>query len=116
MSCIELDDTSVLKIAEPMMDDIMAGVARRDYKTHSNHYSVVLKSVIGPDQFLTACDQRESQWGLPGARELVAIFRKEKSFTVIWDQHFDRTEGQVVAITTVALKGGRYFVDHFALV
>ncbi len=97
------------------MDDIMAGVARREYKLHSGHFSVTLKSILGPDQFLEACDQRESEWGAPGARELVAIFRKEKSFTLIWDQHFDSTQCQVVAMTTVALKGGRYFVDYFDL-
>ncbi len=115
MSCLELDDESVLKVAEPMMDDIMAGVSHRDYKRHSAHFSVTLKSMLGPEEFLTACNQRESEWGLPGARELVAIFRKEKSFTLIWDQHFDSTQGQVVAMTTIAVKGGRYFVDHFVL-
>jgi len=115
MSCIDLDDDEILKIADPMMDDVMAGISRRDYKLHSAHFSVALKSVRGPDEFLEACDQYEADWGLPGARELVAIFRKEKSFTLIWDQHFLRTDGQVIAMTTVALKGGRYFVDHFLL-
>ena len=115
MSCIELDDEAILKVADPMMNDIMKGVSRRDYKLHSAHFSVVLKSVIGPDEFLSACDDQESQWGLPEARELMAIFRKDKSFTLVWDQHFDRTNGQVVAVLTIALKGGRYFVDHFSL-
>lgn len=115
MSCLELEDAEILKIAEPMMDDVMAGVSRREYKLHSTHFSVALKSVLGPDEFYEACDQREADWGLPGARELVAIFRKEKSFTLIWDQHYNRTEGQVIAMTTIALKGGRYFVDHFLL-
>lgn len=115
MSCLELEDSDALKVAEPMMDDIMAGVARRDYKLHSTHFSVLLKGVIGPESFLEACDQRERDWGRPGARELVAIFRKEKSFSLIWDQHFDSTSGQVIAITTIAVKGGRYFVDHFDL-
>ena len=115
MSCLELEDADALKIAEPMMDDIMAGVARRDYKLHSIHFSVALKSSLGPDEFLAHCDQREKDWGRPGGRELVAIFRKEKSFTLIWDQQFDRTNGHVVSLTTIALKGGRYFVDYFLL-
>jgi len=115
MSCLELDDDAVLKIAEPMMDDIMAGVSHRDYKLHSSHFSVVLKSVLGPEKFLELCDEQEASWGRPAGRELVAIFRKDKSFTLVWDQQFDRTEGQVVALTTVALKGGRYFVDHFSM-
>lgn len=115
MSCLEISDAEALKIADPMMKDVMLGVSRREYKLHSVHFSVSLKSVIGPDEFLQACDQREKQWGLPLGRELVAVFRKEKSFTLVWDQHYDSTPGQIVALATIALKGGRYFVDNFQL-
>ena len=115
MSCLELDDAEALKIAGPMMDDIISGVSRREYKLHSAHFSVTLKSKIGPDDFLSACDQQENDWGRPQGRELVAIFRKHKSFTLIWNQQFDSTDVQVAAITTIALKGGRYFVDYFLL-
>lgn len=115
MSCIELDDTAILKVANPMMDDIIRGLARRDYALHSCHFSVHLKSLGGPEEFLEMCDQYESAWGKPGERELVAIFRKEKSFTLVWDQKFSSTGGQVMAVQTVALKGGRYFVDYLLL-
>ena len=112
MSCMDLSDEEIVKIAEPMMDDIMTGVARREYKLHSNQFSVNLKDLIGGDTFLEQCDQRERDWGLPGDRSLISIFRKEKSFTLIWDQKFTRTDSQVMALVTVALKGGRYFVDY----
>jgi hypothetical protein len=115
MSCLDLTDAEIVKIAEPMMDDIMLGVSRRDYNLHSSHSSVSLKSRITSEVFLEACDQRERNWGLPGERELTSIFRKHKSFTLIWLQHYTRTDDQVVAMTTIALKGGRYFVDHFQL-
>lgn len=97
------------------MDDIILGISRRDYKLHSSHFSVALKTVLTADVFLEDCNNREKEWGLPGQRELVTIFRKEKSFTLIWNQLFTRTEGQVIAMTTVALKGGRYFVDFFLI-
>ncbi|MGK0229831.1 MAG: hypothetical protein ACI9US_002504 [Gammaproteobacteria bacterium] len=115
MSCQELTDADILKIADSMMDDIMLGVSRRDYRLHSSHFSVSLKMVLSDDVFLESCDQSEKDWGLPGQRELVAIFRKEKSFTLIWNQLFTRTDGQVIAMATVALKGGRYFVDFFLI-
>jgi len=115
MSCLELDDNEILKVANPMMDDIIRGLARRDYTLHSCHFSVSLKSLGGPEAFLEQCDQYESAWGSPGTRELVAIFRKQKSFTLIWDQQFSGTDGQIMAAMTVALKGGRYFVDYLLL-
>lgn len=115
MSCLELSDADIVKIAEPMMEDIMLGVSRRDYQLHSTHFSVDLKSRITHDVFLADCDQRETDWGLPGSRELTTTFRKDKSFTLVWLQHYTRTEDQVIAMTTIALKGGRYFVDNFLL-
>ena len=96
------------------MDDIMLGVSRRDYRLHSSHFSVSLKSVLSSEVFLESCDQREKDWGLPGQRDLITIFRKEKSFTLIWNQHYSNTSDEVIALTTVALKGGRYFVDFEA--
>lgn len=115
MTCLELDDDEVRRIADPMMDDAMAGVARRDYALHCRHFSVALKGTLSPEAFLGACDRREAEWGSPGRRELVCVFRKPKSFTIVWEQGFDRADGQVLALATIALKGGRYFVDHFLL-
>ncbi|NND89725.1 MAG: hypothetical protein HKN42_02590 [Granulosicoccus sp.] len=115
MSCLDLSDAEIVKIAEPMMEDVILGVSRRDYKLHSTQFSVDLKSLITHDEFLQACDQREADWGLPGSRELVTIFRKHKSFTVIWNQQYTRTDEQIMVLVTIALKGGRYFVDYFLL-
>lgn len=110
-----MDDAEIVKIAAPMMDDIMLGVSRREYALHSAHFSVSLKSTLDQEHFLSACDQRERDWGLPSDRELVCIFRKQKSFTLVWEQRYTGTQDQVVAMTTIAIKGGRYFVDQFLL-
>lgn len=115
MSCMELDDQGVLNVIEPMMDDVMSGIANRDYAHHTCHFSVDLKSSTSNDAFMAQCDWWEKQWGRPGQRDKVTIFRKEKSFTMLWHQQFDKTEDQVLAVITVALKGGRYFVDGFFL-
>lgn len=115
MSCLELDDDACRKIAEPMMDDALDGIARRDYARHARHFSVALKSAQTPEAFVAACEKRHTEWGELGPRELVCIFRKPKSFTLVWSQSAERVEGQVMATLTVALKGGRYFVDHFLL-
>jgi len=84
MSCLELDDDDILKVANPMMDDIIRGLARRDYNLHSCHFSVHLKSHGGPEAFLEMCDQHEAAWGSPGQRSLVAIFRIENRRASHW--------------------------------
>lgn len=99
-----------------MMGDIIMGSMRRDYQAYSKHFSVALKSAISPEEFLQRCDEYRENWGSPGERQVVCIFRKEKSFSVVWRQKFDKTEDQVALIATVALKGGRYFIDHFSVI
>lgn len=112
MSCLDLDDNDILKVANPMMDDIIRGLARRDHALHTCHFSVHLKSLGSPESFLEDCDRYETSWGRPGQRELVSIFRKAKSFSLVWNQDFSNTDDQVMAVQTIALKGGRYFVDN----
>lgn len=97
------------------MNDTMEGLARHDLTSFTRHFSVSLKSTIDPKQFEVDCAARRSQWGRPGGRELVCIFRKRKSFTLVWNQAYENADGQVMATMTIALKGGRYFVDHFLL-
>ena len=115
MSCLELDDAEARRIAEPMMDDVMLGIARRDYALHSRHFSVDLKSALTPEAFAAGIEGAAGTRGAPGGRELLCLFRKPRSFTLVWDQTFERVDGQVMAVMTVALKGGRYFVDFFLL-
>lgn len=98
-----------------MLDDVMQGLTRRDFALHSRHFSVSLKSSLGNEEFLESAARRHDAWGVAGERALVCVFRKPRSFTMIWDQAFDRTDGQVLLLATIALKGGRYFVDHFLL-
>jgi len=112
MDCLALDDAEIGRIAEPMMDDVMLGLARGDYVLHSRHFSVDLKGQRPPETFQLDLGQPR---GAPGERQLCCIFRKPKSFTLVWDQSFERAEGQTLAMMTVALKGGRYFVDHFLI-
>ncbi|PID62231.1 MAG: hypothetical protein CSB44_03810 [Gammaproteobacteria bacterium] len=114
MSLLELDDAEIIRIAEPMMDEVMLGLAHRDYRAMSQQFSVDLKSVLSDDTFQNMLAEQR-HWGRPGARELIAIFRKPKAFTLVWNQYFEAAEGDIMAIATIALKGGRYFIDDFQL-
>lgn len=97
------------------MDDVMLGLSRRDFVLHCRHHSVSMRSTLTPEQFLEQGTTREKAWGRPGERTLITILRKPKSFTLLWLQEFDKSEGEVLALLTIALKGGRHFVDHFEL-
>jgi len=109
---MDLDDQAVLNVIEPMMDDVMSGVANRDYARHSQHFSVDLKSTLSSEDFLMLCDKRESLWGRPGQRDVVTIFRKEKSFSVVWHQHYGTLKHAVQKQSVEIKKRCATFVTH----
>jgi len=87
LTCLELDDAEARRIAEPMMDDVMLGIARHDYALHSRHFSVALKSALTPEAFAGEIERTEPVRGQPGTRELLCLFRKPKSFTLVWAEN-----------------------------
>jgi hypothetical protein len=115
MDCRDTDDQALCAVADPMMDDIMQGLAHRNFTLHSQHFSLHLKNYISEEQFKLDCDQWIGKWGRPTQRQLVCIFKKPKAFTLIWHQSFTEADEDVLALTTVAVKGGRYFIDQFML-
>lgn len=115
MSCQTLVDQEILKIVDPMIDLVIQGANNRDYRLHSGNFSLSLKDKLTADAFLEQCDQRNSSFGRLGERSLVAIFRKEKFFTVIWAMASTGTSEDVMMLATIALKGGRYFIDDLLI-
>ncbi len=115
MDSRDTDDQALCAVADPMMNDIMQGLAHRNFSLHSQHFSLHLKNYISEEQFKLDCDRWLGKWGRPTERNLICIFRKPKAFTLIWNQSFSEADEEVMAMVTIAVKGGRYFVDQFML-
>jgi hypothetical protein len=103
MELAKKSDAEILAIADPIMDNLMEASMAIDHARHVQDFTDRLKAIVTIDYLEKVCRQYQSEKGLFGPRELVAI---------LWKQQFTKSPGDYVAEMVLVQQGSRYLVDH----
>jgi len=103
MELAKKSDAEILAIADPIMDNLMEASMAIDHARHLQDFTDRLKAIVTIDYVEKVCRQYQSEKGLFGPRELVAI---------LWKQQFTKSPGDYVAEMVLVQQGSRYLVDH----
>jgi len=103
MDLAKKSDAEILAIADPIMDNLMEASMAIDHARHVQDFTDRLKAIVTIDYLEKVCRQYQSEKGLFGPRELVAI---------LWKQQFTKSPGDYVAEMILVQQGSRYLVDH----
>lgn len=103
MELAKKSDEEILAIADPIMDNLMEASMAIDHARHVRDFTDRLKAIVTIDYLEKVCRQYQSEKGLFGPRELVAI---------VWKQQFIKSPGDYVAEMVLVQQGSRYLVDH----
>jgi len=112
MELSEKSDEEILKIAEPIMDNLMKGSTEINHKRHTKDFTRRLKDIVTPEYLENICNKYQTEKGYFANREFVAVFRRPDSVAIIWKQWFTKQEGEFVAEMVLVEQDGRYLVDH----
>lgn len=112
MKLAQLSDADILAIANPIMDNLMAGSTAIDHAQHTRDFSERMKAIVTPEHLQYVCQQYQAIWGYFSQRELVAIFRRPYSIAIVWRQFCTLQAGEFVAEMVLIEEDGRYLVDH----
>jgi len=112
MELAKKSDAEILAIADPIMDNLMEASTAIDHARHVRDFTDRLKAIVTIDYLEKVCRQYQSEKGLFGPRELVAIFRRPHSVAIVWKQQFTKSPGDYVAEMVLVQQGSRYLVDH----
>jgi len=112
MDLAQKSDEEILKVANPIMDNLMDASTAVDYERHVRDFTDRAKSVLSKERLQEICKKYQSEKGFFGRREFAAIFRRPDSIVVIWKQSFTTAPGEFVAELLLVEKNGRYLVDH----
>jgi len=105
-------DEEILKIANPIMDNLMAASTAIDHERHVVDFSDRMKAIVTKEYLEKVCREYQSEKGYFAEREFVAVFRRPESIAVVWKQRFTKQPGEFVAEMLLIEKDGRYLVDH----
>lgn len=112
MDLARQSDEEILKIANPIMDNLMDASTAIDHARHVADFTDRLKAIVTKEYLERVCRHYQSEKGYFAAREVVAVFRRPQSIAIIWKQRFTKQPGEFVAEMVMIEKDGRYLVDH----
>lgn len=105
-------DEDILKIADPIMDNLMEGSTEIDHVKHTRDFTDRMKSIVTKDHLEKVCRLYQAEWGYFSKRQFVAIFRRPSSVAIVWKQWCTKQDGEFVAELVLVEQDSRYLVDH----
>lgn len=105
-------DGDILKVVNPIMDNLMAASTDIDHAAHVRDFTDRLKAIVTPERLAETCRRYQEEWGFLDKRELAAIFRRKNSVAVVWKQWCTKSDDEFVAELVLVEEDGRYLVDH----
>ena len=112
MNLTSMSNEEILRIVDPIMDNLMQGSTEIDHEKHSRDFTERLKKIVTPDRLQKMCTDYQAKWGYFQEREFVALFRREDSLAVVWKQRCSKTQNEYVAEAVFIERNGKYLVDH----
>jgi len=112
MKFTEMTDEEILKVVEPIMDNLMEASSEIDHEKHTRDFSKRMKEIVTKEHFEKVCKKYQDEKGYFSKREFVSSFKRPDSVAVIWKQNFTKAQGEFVAELLLIKEGEKYLVDH----
>jgi len=115
MNWLNMTDEEILKIANPIMDNLMQASTDIDHTKHVKDFSVHLKSIVTKDNLQKQCKQYQQELGYFSKRELVGIFKKIDDVRVFWKQWYTKSANEYVAFIHLKNNNGKIEVINVSV-
>src|ERR671910_770166 len=112
MELEHMSDDQIMRIANPIMDNLMDASTAIDHQRHIRDFTERLKNIVTPDPLRRVCEKYQREKGYFSRREPVAVFKRPGAAAIIWKQWFTNAQGEFVAEMLLVERDGKYLVDH----
>ena len=112
MNLLSKSDEEILKVVNPIMDNLMEGSTEIDHAKHIKDFSTRIINHITPEQLEEMCLAYQSKWGTFQKREFISLFRRKDSIAVVWKQFVSKISDEFVAEAVFKEENGKVVVDH----
>jgi hypothetical protein len=112
MSLDSMSDEEILRVANPIMDNLMEASTVIDHERHIRDFSERMKAIVTKDHLQKVCEKYQRENGYFSRRDPVAVFKRPGTAAIIWKQRFTKVPGEFVAEMLLIEKDGALLVDH----
>lgn len=104
-------DEEVMAIANPLLDNIIAGFAEDDYSKYSKDFDVTLKETITEKRFEEIREDIIKWIGNYLYREYLGFLNKEATTIVFWKGVFDKTQEDILIKIVISERNGKHLIS-----
>jgi DNA-binding transcriptional regulator YiaG len=115
MNWLEMSESEILAIANPIMDNLMQASTDIDYACHVRDFTEKLKSIVTKENLGTQCKAYQTKLGYFAEREFAAVFRKHTDAVIFWKQRYTKSNGEHIAFLRLIEDNGRVLVQNVSV-
>lgn len=112
MTMESMSEDEILRIANPIMDNLMDASTTIDHARHIRDFTGRMKAIVTKEYLQKVCEKYQQEKGYFTTREPVAVFKRPGGAAIIWKQWFSKAPGEFVAEMLLVEKDGKFLVDH----
>ena len=112
MDLADKTDDEILRIASPIMDDLMEGSTEIDWEKHTRHHTERARKMITKSELERQCKDYQPRFGFFTDRTFIGVTRHRDYVNVIWKQRASKSPNEYPAILSLVQDGDRYLVDR----
>lgn len=112
MTLESMSDEEILRVANPIMSNLMDASTAIDHERHIRDFSDRMKAIVTQEYLQKVCEKYQREKGYFSRREPVAVFRRPGAVAIVWKQWFTKAPGEFVAEMVLIEKDSRFLVDH----
>jgi hypothetical protein len=112
MTLKSMSDEKILRVANPIMHNLMDASTAIDHERHIRDFSERMKAIVTKEYLQKVCEKYQRVKGYFSRREPVAVFKRPDAVAIIGKQWFTKAPGEFVAEMLLVEKDGTFLVDH----
>ncbi len=115
MNWLEMSESEILAIANPIMGNLMQASTEIDHERHVKDFTDQLKAIVTKENLEAQCKDYQSKLGYFAEREFVAVFRKETDAAIFRKQRYTKSNGEHIAFLRIISANGKVLVQNVSV-
>lgn len=107
---ISQSDDDVQKMAAPLLENVLMGIEKKDYKMYSKDFDESMKEALPESRFIATQEQINTQFGKISLTKYLGFLNKGSYTQVIWKGKSDKLKDDVLIQFVLSKRNNKLFV------
>ena len=108
---VEKTDEEIIKLAEPLLQNLLDGANALDYEKFTHDFSHGMKTVMPHDLFMEQTIGLQHVRGKCVSRRALGVLRKNKTALILWSAQYEKTDDDMLIQLKLVFENDRLVIS-----